>query len=208
MDAIDDLAQHLHRLDGRGYKAYRAIEGAYDAGDFALQFDHVQGDPYAAPSRVRVVLPARTAALPAWLLQARSRRIAAADFLNRALHQALAHAPGVSGSGRSGPLHVLAPGQQVLERAAVQVAADGQVTARLRAGLPARGRRILGPAAARLLTELLPDAVRTALVHGALDAGAFRRHVQAVEDAEALRAALAQHGLVAFVADGARLPRR
>lgn len=208
MRTIQQLSEHLHRLDNRGYKAYRQIEAAYDAGDFTLYVDHVQGDPYAAPSRVRVVLPAATAGVPVWALESRIRRIAAADFFNRTLFDRLDAARGTAGSGHSGELRVLRPGQQVLERASVGLGADGQVVARLRAGLPARGRRILGRSAARLLTQILPAAVRASLRYEALDAAAFRRHVETVEDADALRRQLAERGLVAFVADGARLPRR
>lgn len=208
MRTTQQLREHLHRLDNRSYSAYREIEAAYDAGDFTLHVDHVQSDPYAAPSRVRVVLPAATAGLPAWALASRIRCIAAADFLNRVLWERLGVARDTAGSGHSGELRTLRPGQQVLERASVAAGTDGQVVARMRAGLPARGRRILGRSAARLLTEILPAAVRAALRYEALDAAAFRLHVETAEDAAALRRQLTRRGLVAFVADGARLPRR
>jgi predicted ABC-class ATPase len=208
MRSIEQLRDQLHRLDSRGYKAYRDIEGAYDAGDFTLHVDHVQGDPYAAPSRVRVTVPASTAKLPGWMLESRVRRTAAADFLNRALYARLAGSHGTAGSGRSGELQVLRPGQQVLERASVEVSPGGRVVARLRAGLPARGRRILGRAASGLLTEMVPAAVRASLRYGALDGAALRLHVETVEDGDALRAQLRDRGLIAFVADGAVLPRR
>lgn len=41
------------RIDGKGYKAYKEIEGSFDFGLFTLHIDHVQGDPFAAPSRLR-----------------------------------------------------------------------------------------------------------------------------------------------------------
>lgn len=44
----------LRRLDGKGYKAYRDIEGSWQFDGFRLLVDHVQGDSYAAPSRLRV----------------------------------------------------------------------------------------------------------------------------------------------------------
>jgi predicted ABC-class ATPase len=53
----------------------------------------------------------------------------------------------------------------------------------------------------------VPALVRSALVAAAHDADALARAASVNEDAEALRAALAPRGLVAFVADGARLPR-
>ncbi len=208
MRLIAQLTEHLIRLDNHGYNAYRGIEGAYDAGDFLLHIDHVQGDPYAAPSRVRVVVPAARAGLPPWMLASGATRVAAADFLNRSLHARFGSSHDPRRSGRGGELEVLRPGQQVLERASVTVSPGGDVVARFRAGLPARGRRILGGAAARLLLGDVPAAVRGSLVHSALDADAMALHVRTVEDARSLRGQLADRGLVAFVADGARLPRR
>jgi predicted ABC-class ATPase len=81
------------------------------------------------------------------------------------------------------------------------------VEARLTVGLPARGRRIAGRAAATMLTGALPE-VAAALQASALDAGAVWRHVAAVEDAAHLRRQLPGLDLVAFLADGAVLPRR
>ena len=52
--SASDLGTVLRGLDGRGYKAYKAIAGAWDFGDFTLHVDHVQGDPFAAPSRVLI----------------------------------------------------------------------------------------------------------------------------------------------------------
>ena len=50
----EDLRKSLMRIDGKGYKSYKDIEGAYDYVDFMLFVDHVQGDPFASPSRVRL----------------------------------------------------------------------------------------------------------------------------------------------------------
>ncbi len=208
MPDLQDLAAALRRLDGKGYKAYKDVKGRYDAGRFTLSIDHVQGDPFAEPSRLRALVPADSAALPEWALRNEARRTAAADFLNRALEAALRRRASDRGSGKSGELFVLRPGQEVLVRAAMAVSPDGAVEARFRAGLPARGRRILGREAAELLTGDVPAAVEAALLFESLDADALRLHVESVEDARALRAALAEQGLVAFVADGAHLPRR
>ena len=54
-----DLANTLRRIDGRGYKAYKDIEGRWQMapqqGGFTLCVDWVQGDPFASPSRCRWV---------------------------------------------------------------------------------------------------------------------------------------------------------
>jgi predicted ABC-class ATPase len=207
MRTIEELAAELRGLEGRGYRDYKRIKADYQAEGFRLIIDHVQGDPFAEASRVRVLVPAETARLPEWALRSPVRRLAAADFLNRALHRALGKRSGDRGSGKSGELSVLRPGQEVLERSALRVEADGAVEARFRVGLPARGRTILGREAAELLGRDVPAAVERALRFPSLDAEALRLHVETVEDARALRGALAGRGLAAFVADGARLPR-
>ncbi len=208
MHDLAALRGRVERLDGQGYPRYKAIKGSYDAGRFELRIDHVQGDPFARPSRLRARLSPTGAALPAWATATADRRRAAADFLNRRFAVALAARSERIGSGRGGELRILRPEQQVLERASLTVTEDGAIEARFRAGLPARGRRIMGRAAARLLTETVPAAVLESLPFTALDAEVLRRHVLTVEDAVALRSQLEQRGLVAFIADGSILPRR
>ncbi len=75
------------------------------------------------------------------------------------------------------------------------------------AGRPAWGRRILGRAAAELLAETIPAVVEGALVHEDLNAERLLAAANTNEDAEFLRDQLAERALVAFVADGAILPR-
>jgi predicted ABC-class ATPase len=207
MDPIDDLYDRLRALDGKGYKAYKGVRAPYEAERLLLTIEHVQGDPYAEPSRLRADVDPAHAQLPPWACRDPVRRRATADFLNRAVYRALSAASGTAGSGKSGALRILRPGQEVLDRAAVEVHAGGGVVARFRVGLPARGRRILGQAAAELVAAAIA-ALEGALLFPALDGDALRRHVETVEDAHRLRAQLEDRGLVAFVADGARLPRR
>ncbi|MFQ5655267.1 MAG: ABC-ATPase domain-containing protein [Planctomycetota bacterium] len=208
MRTLQDLEHDLRRLDGRGYKAYKAIAGAYRGARLTLWIDHVQGDPFGAPSRLRVVVAGEVSRLPEGMLGSGARRGSVADFLNRSFHEALRRQSSRRGSGSSGELRILRPGQEVLRRTSMVVRADGEVEARFRAGLPAAGRRILGREAAELLTRDIPAAVDGALLAEPLDEAALRRHVEAVEDAQAMREQLADRGLVAFVADGALLPRR
>jgi len=87
--AMKDLEAILLRIDGRGYKAYKEIEGRRFQFDcFDLVVEHVQGDPYAAPSKLRALVPAQTAALPASALASPARRRATRDFLSRAFRAA------------------------------------------------------------------------------------------------------------------------
>ena len=52
MSDAERLEQELRRIDGRGYKAYKDIRGSYRLDDCVLHIDHVQGDPFASPSRM------------------------------------------------------------------------------------------------------------------------------------------------------------
>ncbi len=203
-----DLKTSLQGLEGRGYKAYQAIAQSYQFPDFTLWIERVQSDPFAAPSALRAHVPAAQAALPPDCYRHRIAAIATADFLTRAFARAAQAQTSALGSGSSGRIAIAPPSQAILDRSALQVAADGSVTARFSVGLPAQGRRILGSQAARLLTEILPAVIAASLYYPALDPQALRAQVETVEDATALRQALRDRGLVAFVANGAILPRR
>jgi predicted ABC-class ATPase len=204
---METLRSQLLALEGKSYKAYKAIAGQYRYPRFSLSIDHVQGDPFATPSRISVQVAADAAAFPASLWQAEVRRVALEDYLGRALRQAIRrHVKGRRGSGGSGEFHVATSGQQVLRRNAVLVSAD-LIEARLTVGLPAQGRRAAGREAVSMLLEELPRVVEAALYYASLDAARLQHHVDSVEDQAALRHWLDEAGLVAFVADQSLLPR-
>ena len=199
---MNDLAQRIQTLDGKSYGAYKSLRGEWRFPDFTLVIDHVQGDPFAAPSRLRAILPPETAALPADSYRTPSRARGAAACLARAFGEDARRLSTRSGSGHSGRIEMAAPGQEVVAQTALRIAPNGEIEARFRAGLPARGRRIKGDAAHDLLLERIPTLVRS-IGHPDLV-----RHAEVNEDADALRAIVQEEGWVAFVADGARLARR
>lgn len=201
MSALDSLRHRLWNLDGRGYPAYKSIKGQHRGDGLTLIVDHVQGDPFAAPSKIRYRLPRILA--PGSIAD---RRRAVEDFALRALVARFCHQPRGAGSGKSGSVLLPTPGQQVLERTAVLLSECGDVEVRLQIGLPAAGRRILGERAAELLCDEIPAVLRDTFE--GLEGEALEEHVSTVENAVALRRQLDAHGLVAFVADGALLPRR
>lgn len=207
MKTLSDLRQLLLRLDQRGYKAYKAIQGRYASPTFTLSIDRVQGDPFASPSQCRVRVPQAIAQFPPELFANRSREMALRDYLTRQFHQGCQHRSQRRGSGNSGLITIDRPSQCVLERTTVLVNAT-QVELRFVVGLPAQGRRIDGQEAADVLCETLPHLVQSALLYSNLDGSAVQRHVETVEDGDALRQALGDRGLVAFVANGSILPRR
>ncbi|MEC7948449.1 MAG: ABC-ATPase domain-containing protein, partial [Myxococcota bacterium] len=196
----DGLLALLRRIDGAPYPAYRDLVGTWDLGVVQLQFDRLQGDPFAAPSRVRLAVPT---GIGIDISRNATRRRAAEDWLLRRFADGIKHAR--CGSGRSGEVRVLRPGPEVLERTALRLGSDGTAEIRLLVGMPAKGRRILGRAAWRLVAEELPRAAAT--VQGCSREPALAAHVAAVEDQVALRRQLRARDLVAFVADGSVLPR-
>ncbi|TAJ44287.1 ATPase [Methanofollis fontis] len=209
MRTAADLRATLRRIDGRGYGAYKDCAGAYAFEGHTLFIDHVQGDPFAAPSRVRVRIPASRAGFPAHCSGTPERAVAFRDFLARSVSGALRrHGGRRRGSGKSGEIAIARPGQEVLERSSVVLTAEGDIEVRILVGLPARGRTVLGREAEAIFFEDIPALVTAALLYGSIDADLLDRHLAVAEDAAALREALTPLGLVAFVADGAVLPRR
>lgn len=204
----DRLRELLHHLDGKGYPAYRELLGRYSFGLWELWIDHVQGDPFASPSRLRARVPLRHAGFPPDTMSSRSRQIALRDFIARRFAAACEELPkGSRGSGRSGRIAMERPGQEILETTAV-VIADGHLEARFTAGLPAFGRRIAGKEAEAVLCEEVPAIVDHSLFFGVYDRDSLYRHLLTSEDADAIRSQLSNLKLVAFVADDAILPRR
>jgi len=208
LKTVDDLRRILHRIDGRGYKAYKDIAGTYSYGPgIKLEIMYVQGDPFASPSRLRAIVDSDRAGFPAELFSNRSRRVALEDFLVREFGKAITRfVRGSRGTGKSGLIAVDRPGQEILERTAVVVDSE-RVEARFFVGLPARGRTVLGQQAEVMLTQEIPRVIRAALFFESIDQDAARTQVELAEDQDYLRAQLKDMGLVAFVGDGAILPR-
>jgi predicted ABC-class ATPase len=203
----EDLRDTLRRIDGRGYKAYKDIEGVYNFGDFLLYVDRAQGDPFASPSNMRVRVGQKSAGFPGETYGNRSREIALRDFVTRAFFDASKkYGKGGRGTGKSGLLAIDRPGQEILDRTSVFVDREF-VEARFVMGLPAFGRRIEGRHAESMFFAELPQIVKNSLYYENLDREALSRHIECAEDADVLRGRLEELGLVAFVADGAILPR-
>jgi predicted ABC-class ATPase len=207
MNTLDQLKRTLSRIAGKGYKAYKDLKGSYDFTSFHLYVDHVQGDPFAAPSKIRLRVPMDQAGFPQDLFFSRVRRFALQDFVARRVCNAMASlAKRGQGSSKSGVFSIDAGGQEVLERSACKVT-DNWVEARIYVGLPAAGRRILGRDAEKMLCVQLPQIVEQGLMWRCFPRSETKAFVECIENQEHIRHRLAQMKLVAFVSDGAILPR-
>ena len=114
-----DLQRLLDRIDGRSYPAYRDLKGTWRLGDVEVVVDHVQGDPFASPSRIRVRIDSGVAS---GLLSDPDAREAAEDWLLRRFAVGLSGTK--RGSGKSGSLRVYRPGPEVCERSALRLFRD------------------------------------------------------------------------------------
>ena len=202
------LRQLLSHIDGRGYKAYKQIKGSYEFPDFNLYIDHVQGDPFALPSKIRLRVDQKRAQIPVGLWSNSVRQVALEDFIARAVRQSVQDLVSPKkGSGKSGLVFIDAGQQEVLERTATVITEDW-VETRVQVGLPAAGRRILGNQATAMLCHEIPSIVEQALMWKNMDQEQGRTFVECVENQEAIYQQLDELGLVAFVANGAILPRK
>ena len=207
MKTGEELRKLLYSIDRKGYPAYKGTRGAYRFGRYTLVIDHVQGDPFAAPSRVHVEVGGQTAGFPERLYDSRHKRIALQDHLIRGFAgQIEKYSFQAKGSGKSGLISVTRCGQEVLERSACRIdEKSGDVTMRFEVGFPANGRTINAGELIRILFDFLPRCVDGALLYRNLDQNKVEKVMELSEDQAYIREQLEPLGLVAFVADGAIL---
>lgn len=207
MKTIDELKRILSKIDGRGYKAYKEIEGEYDFKNFYLYIDHAQSDPFAPMSRVRIRVPMQAADFPGYLYEG-VKLIALEDIVARIIKKeinALNLKP--SGTDNSSIIFIDAGGQEVIKRTAVKITSEF-VEARLSVGLPAVGRTIKGQAASAIFFEVLPLLAEKCLYFKSLDHDKLKEQVNLFADQELIREKLEELGLVAFVGNDSILPRK
>ncbi|MDQ2086867.1 ABC-ATPase domain-containing protein [Herbivorax sp. ANBcel31] len=202
-----DLQKKLISIDGAGYKAYKDIKGQYNFNKYALSIDYVQGDPFASPSKARVIVSQKEAGFPKDLYDKPHKRIAVIDFLTRLFFEnIMKFHKGTDGSGKSGMLSIDKCGQEILDRTSVTID-DDKLEARFEVGLPARGRRILGRAANTIFSNYIPQIVEKTLYYGNINQKALIKQVELSEDQAFLRQQIKEKNLVSFIANGSILPR-
>ena len=209
MQSSTDLRSLLNRIDHRGYPAYKDTKGTYQFPGYVLSIDHVQGDPFASPSKVSVHVKGKTAAFPQELYREAYQRIALQDELTRQFgRRAEQFAFKAKGSGKSGLISVSRCGQEVLERTACRIdPSSGDIILRMEIGFPANGRTINARELEKILFDFVPECVKHALLYKNMDAKRLRSIIDLAEDQHYIREMLPKMGLCAFVADGSILPR-
>ncbi len=209
MKQASELQDLLRRIDHKGYPAYKDTAGRYQFGTYVLSIDHVQGDPFAAPSKVSILVEGKKAGFPAEMTEKKHTRTALADALiRRFAREAEQYSHKAKGSGKSGLLSVSRPGQEVLERSACEITpGSGDLILRLEIGFPANGRTINSGELIKILFRFLPECAQRSLYYKNADQKHLEEVRRLAEDQYAIRAQLRERKLAAFVADGAVLPR-
>ncbi|AEB74726.1 ABC-ATPase domain-containing protein [Clostridium botulinum C/D] len=202
-----ELLRILNGINGKGYKAYKDINGYYDFGKYILSVDSVQGDPFASPSRIRVIVKQGEAKFPLNYFDKNHKRIAVVDFLTRLCWKNInEHYNKVKGSGKSGLLSIDRCGQEILDRTSIHISKEN-IEARLEVGLPAQGRRILSKETELIFFEYLPKIVEKTLYFNNINGKKLKKHIELVEDQEFIRNKLNDLGICAFVSNASILPR-
>lgn len=209
MKTAEDLRQLLERIDHRGYPAYKETKGAYQFGKYILFIDHVQGDPFASPSRLHIQVPGKTAGLPREDYDQPCKKLAVTDYILRNFSRQIErYSFQAHGSGKSGIIQVSRCGQEILERTACEInGKSGDIIVRFEVGFPARGRTIQSGELRKILYDFLPVCVEKALLYRNMNPDTLRKTVELSVDQTYIREQLKAKDLIAFVADGSILPR-
>lgn len=207
MKSSVELKNELFKIDCKGYKAYKVLEGKYDFKKYVLSIDHVQGDPFASPSRVRIIIDNKIAQIPEELFDNKNKEIAVCDFLTRLFSKNIKNqSEKIFGSGKSGLIEISRCPQEILERTAI-IRNKNFFEARFYVGFPARGRSVLARELEKIIFNIIPNIVENTFIYKNINKLNLINRVELIEDQFYIRKNLKEKGLVAFVANESILPR-
>lgn len=207
MKSSTELQKSINAIHRKSYPAYKSLQGTYDFPGYHLSIDHVQGDPFASPSRLSVLIPHKSVGFPEEYYGKDHRRIALEDFILRVFSSQLGqYSFKAKGSGKSGIFSTSKPGQEMLSRTACEVAKEG-IFLRFEAGFPANGRTINAQELEKMLFQFLPKCIKQIFFRN-LDKTALEEQIFLSDDQLKIREYLKEHGLCAFVGNGSILPRQ
>ena len=197
------LYQKIRTLNGKNYGLYKSLaDKPWDFGDFALEFLHVQGDPYAPASRVVIKANLSMLGYAGEWGGSFERRLALSDFLHRKLSRLVKERY----PDKDAAIVFDTAGPEMLVRNSLWID-NGELRACLQVRLPGDGRKIQAEVAAEILTMVLPDLVSAGLYYSKSDEAALQEHFRVLAERKEILAQLESCGLCAFVPDGAVLPR-
>ena len=203
----EELRNNLRSINHKSYPAYKSLAGSYSFKKYILNIEHVQGDPFAAPSRLSVEVSHKIAGFPASYYETKWNRTALEDYLIRRFHkQSDKFCFQAKGSGKSGIITVSRCGQEIIERTACEITAN-DIIIRFEVGFPANGRTINAPELEKILFDFIPVCVEQSLYYDKTPKQELEKTIFLAEDQHFIREEMKKKDIVAFVADGSILPR-
>ncbi|KAJ8605755.1 hypothetical protein MRB53_041312 [Persea americana] len=162
-------------------------------------------------------MPWDNSGLPQEYLTSEIHKIALCDFVTRkatasirgnSLDRNLSKGKGGWSGPKGGAFNINSCGQEILPRTSALISALGDtIELRFLVSLPAAGRSIMGEEAFQILGVNTIGLVRDSMVYDNLDVSELRSHIECALTQHHLRHQAEDHGLVAFIANGAILPR-
>lgn len=210
MNSAEQMKSRIRAMNGRGYPNYRDLKGEWQFDGFVLSVDHVQSDPFASPSSLSVHIAKPN--LPKPLYAHKVQRIALQDALLRMFGKGIAvRTHGGFDSKTTGKVSCASCCQEVLERSACTIDPNsGSLILCFNASFPARGRSILAVSMIDLVFRQIVSLVERYLFYDHLSDDE-KQYLQTVYelsvDQQKIREELEARHLVAFVSNGAILPR-
>jgi len=200
------LDQKLRQIQGKPYGYYQKLAGPIRFPFGTLKFEHIQTDPYAPFSRLLFLWPHQEAHYPAdWVAQPVDR-IGLGDFLARRLYTAFSDLAPQDSTGQGGRFRFPRPDGRIVERGSVQYKTEGWEI-RFGVGLPSEGRIIEADSARTLLLDQLPWALQSSLALQESWKAEAQEHIDLYRDQLEHAQICAKKGLIAFIPNGALLPR-
>ncbi len=205
------LKNKLKAINGKDYGRYQSLLGDYNFSDnFLLNIHQIPKDPFAPPhtGMYRIRVDRSDKRIVNFNISSKIQEIAFRDFIGRRFYRASEKiSKGRRGAGYSGAITINPPGQAVLDRNCV-IIDEQTIEIRCFMGLPARGRVINTVIADEMFFKELPDIVDYTLFKKNIETSALNRHIETIEDAGYLRKKLDSMGIIAFIGNGAILPRK
>lgn len=207
MKTLIDLKKQLSSINGKSYSSYKTLANQYDFKNYILSIDHVQGDPFASPSKIRIIINQQISRFPLNLFDKKYKKIALEDYLTRLFYSNInKFSSRVFGSGKSGLISISKCGQEIIERTSTLITPE-KIEVRFEVGFPARGRTVLSNELEKIFYEFLPDIINNTLFYDNLDKNRIKNRINLSEDQDYIRQELKKRNLVAFIANDSILPR-
>ena len=83
MNTNKELIKSLLSIDGKSYGLYKSLKGDYHFDRFILKIDKIQADPYAPPSKMRLIIDSKITGMPDEIIETKEKRIVVSDFFTR-----------------------------------------------------------------------------------------------------------------------------